>query len=128
MIRAVRRSSRNEAEKNSHSTEFSSYNTEDGTSKFEIRIANSQVGNEKVFERYCNLSKLSVEEKKFCYDTESIRKDIFRMMELGATEERICKKVNKVNPDFCKTLAASNDAENAIVKSEKQRERGVIYE
>merc|ERR1711991_1133562 len=62
VIRAVRRSSRNEAEKNSHSTEFSSYNTEDGTSKFEIRIANSQVGNEKVFERYCNLSKLSVEE------------------------------------------------------------------
>ena len=124
----MRRSSRIEKDKDTHSAHITSYNTKDSTSSYETRTLSSGPTNAEVFHRYCNISKLPVDERKFCYDTDSIRKEIYRLMDLGATEDRICRKVHKINPDFCKTVAATNEAENAVVRTEKQRERGVIYE
>ncbi len=43
------------------------------------------------FEHYCSLGTLSVEELKFCYDTDSFKKDILKLLDFGADENRICK-------------------------------------
>lgn len=55
------------------------------------------------FDRYCALGEhvLQGDEQKFCYDTSSIRKDLHRLMDLGADARRICKRVRSVNSDFC---------------------------
>lgn len=55
------------------------------------------------YDRYCALTSITVEETQFCYNTNGIKAEIHRMLDLGAKAERICKKVNKVNPDFCTT-------------------------
>ena len=55
------------------------------------------------YDRYCSLSNIPVDETQFCYNTNGIKGEIHRMLDLGAKAERICKKVNKVNPDFCTT-------------------------
>jgi hypothetical protein len=55
------------------------------------------------YDRYCGLTSITVEETQFCYNTNGIKAEIYRMLDLGAKAERICKKVKKVNPDFCTT-------------------------
>ena len=81
------------------------------------------------FERYCGLDTLSTQDEQFCYNTDSLRKDIFRLLNLGADEYRICKKVNSINPDFCsanKQKASHQPDKNAIYLNER-RKIGVIY-
>ena len=56
----------------------------------------------KALEKYCTLgSSLSTEEQQFCYNTENVRGDLNRMLDMGADETRVCKKVRSMNPDFC---------------------------
>ena len=81
-------------------------------------------------ERYCNLSNLPVDEQKFCYDIDPIKQELERLLEYGADEIRICKKVKSINPDFCKsnlvissTSISSNEHKNLLKKT-----IGVIYE
>ena len=79
----------------------------------------------KSLNRYCNLETISVEEQQFCYNTQGFRSDMLRMLELGADENRICKKVNNINPDFCKAVVKKKD--NPGTRDHK-RLKGVIYE
>ena len=79
----------------------------------------------KSLDRYCNLESISVEEQQFCYNTQGFRSDILRMLDLGADENRICKKVHSINPDFCKAVVRKK--ENPGTRDHK-RQRGVIYE
>jgi hypothetical protein len=71
----------------------------------EYSLAN-KVSRSKAFEIYCNSDSIDVEDQKFCYNTDSFRKDIFRLMELGADEFRICKKIKSINSDFCQQKAS----------------------
>ena len=126
IIRTVRRSAKDA--KNVYSEEISSFDTNGGKSSHKIRT--STVSSDKeIFIRYCQLSKLPVEERKFCYDTETNRKEIFRLLDLGADENRICRKVKKINPDFCNTATqgqSANDGKGFM--REQIKERGIIYE
>ena len=80
----------------------------------------------KALDKYCAIATLEVEDQKFCYNIDTIGKDISRLLEMGADEFRVCKKVSSINPDFCTVK---------IVKSTKTGEqlndrlkKGIIYE
>lgn len=88
------------------------------------------------YDRYCALSSVPVEETQFCYNTNGIKAEIHRMLDLGAKAERICKKVHKVNPDFCTTkesdfVATVEDNPDSdplpTVNSQFKAKRGFIY-
>jgi hypothetical protein len=71
------------------------------------------------FVRYCQLQSISVEDQKFCYDSDTIKGDIQRLLSLGANDDRICKKIKSINPDFCMT--------KAIGDKSYARKKGIIY-
>ena len=73
-----------------------------------------------VLSRYCSLQTISVEDQKFCYDIENIKGEINRLLTLGASDERICRKVKAINPDFCRS--------KKIKDKSFSRKRGIIYE
>ena len=125
IIRIVRRSARDG--KNIHSEEFSSFDTNGGKSSHEIRTTLIS-GDKEIFVRYCRLSKLPVEERKFCYDTETSRKEIFRLLDLGADDKRICRKVKKINPDFCNSSQGQSDDRGKGSMKKQNTDRGIIYE
>jgi hypothetical protein len=105
----------------------------------------------KLFEKYCSLSILSNEEQQFCYNSQGFQSEINRLLDLGADDKRICKKIYNINPDFCTSKSFARHAEdhdqrsqtntpsgtNAIetngtsettTKTTYPRKRGVIYE
>ena len=89
-------------------------------------LAESQkIGTIRAFENYCAIKTLELDDQKFCYNTESIKKDLFRLIDLGADEFRICKRVKKENPDFCKVKQVKTDDQGVHFKN--RRKRGVIY-
>ena len=104
--------------------EVSTFNTASGTSSYGTREKNSFPA---VFERYCELSALTVEERKFCYDTNPMKKELFRLLDMGANEIRICKKIFKVNSDCCK-VHSKDQVRSAAVKAKQSRSIGIIYE
>jgi hypothetical protein len=61
---------------------------------------------------------LSTDEKKFCYNIESIVGEIVRLIDMNADEHRVCKKVYSVNSDFCR-------AKNATTVSEQMKSQGL---
>ena len=79
----------------------------------------------KAFDNYCSLSKLEIEDLKFCYNTESIRNSLFRLFDFGADEFRICKRVKKENSDFCKVKIPKNSDQG--VHFNNRLKRGIIY-
>ncbi len=84
------------------------------------------------FEKYCKISTLEVDDEKFCYNTQTMRGDIFRLMDLGADEFRICKKVKSVNPDFCQLKRVAMNKPDSLTQMDRsvsnKSKRGVIYE
>lgn len=75
---------------------------------------------------YCLLSNIDVSDQKFCYNTENVRGELSRMLNLGADEYRVCKKVKSMNPDFCKVMSKKVN-KDGVHKNERLI-RGVIYE
>jgi hypothetical protein len=81
------------------------------------------------YQKYCSLSSLEVEDQIFCYNTETIQKDIFRLLNLSADEFRICKKIKSVNSDFCKSKFRSNlnsDSKRKEVSYSDSQKQGII--
>jgi hypothetical protein len=79
----------------------------------------------KSFVRYCSLTSLDVEEEKFCYDTETLQQEISRLLDIGADEMRICKKIFAINLDFCKAQVPKNAA---FTQDNTKSKRGFIFE
>ena len=77
------------------------------------------------YHKYCSLTTLDTSEQKFCYDVSSLSQEISRALDMGADAHRICKKVKKINPDFCKAPKV-NQVEQRISTAKKKR--GIIYE
>ncbi len=89
---------------------------------------NSDMKVSEALEGYCKLENISIEDEKFCYDIDSIKADIKRLLTLGADDDRICKKVKSINPDFCMNKIIkkkSDDSSAAYVPS--RTKRGIIY-
>ena len=86
----------------------------------------SQIGVVEALEDYCKLQNINVEDQKFCYNIDTMKSDINRLLRLGADDDRICKKVKAVNPHFCLSKTAkSEDTTAAYVPS--RTKRGIIY-
>jgi hypothetical protein len=96
----------------------------------------------KALEKYCSLgASLSTEEQQFCYNTENVRGDLNRLLDMGADESRVCKKVRAMNPDFCVSKSSrrattdGNAAKDAKSPSSStasggdrtRSKRGIIY-
>jgi hypothetical protein len=83
------------------------------------------------FEKYCKLgSSLELAEEKFCYDMENMKATLHRLLDLSASEERICRKVKETNPHFCRKGETGIRREVALdgMTRKKEKGRGVIYE
>lgn len=62
-----------------------------------------------LLKKFCSHSKtLYVEEAKFCYDMDSFHHELSRLFSMKADENRICKKVFGLNPNFCPTSPAAS--------------------
>eukprot|EP01031_Cornospumella_fuschlensis_P043040 gene43040-52599_t len=91
-----------------------------------------KVSREEVFQAlddYCQLGKISTEDLQFCYNIQTIKGELRRLILLGADDKRVCQKVQTINPDFCKAVSESSNIGGK--KSEETRffkqKMGVIY-
>ncbi len=77
-------------------------------------------------DKYCTIATLEVDDLKFCYNIDTIKKDISRLLDMNADEYRVCKKVNAINPDFCtnRALKVTRTGEQLNDRLKK----GIIYE
>lgn len=75
---------------------------------------------------YCDIETLAVEEQKFCYNTATIKKDLYRLMDMGADEFRVCKKVRAINSDFCKVMTSPHIQRTGIQLNDRMK-KGIIY-
>eukprot|EP01041_Mallomonas_annulata_P011355 gene11355-23765_t len=80
----------------------------------------------KSFDRFCSLTTIDVEEQQLCYNVDNFKRDLYRILDLGADESRICKKVKAVNKNFCLSKTS-----RIIEHKGHQHEtlvKGIIYE
>ena len=68
-----------------------------------------------------------MEEQQFCYNIDNFKRDLYRILDLGANEQRVCKKVMAINPHFCKIKKVSLNNNNKGYIHEKNA-KGIIYE
>ena len=55
------------------------------------------------FASYCNIDKgLEISDEKLCYDVTNMKTSLYRLLDLGASVDRVCKKVKEINSDFCR--------------------------
>ena len=85
----------------------------------------SKASGAEAFEKYCSLDTLPVDELKFCYDVDSFKQDVLKLLNFGADEKRICKKVHSTNHNFC--AVKKKDAVLPGTRAFKNA-RGIIYE
>lgn len=50
---------------------------------------------------YCARDNLSAREKKICYYIDPIKRDVAQPFSLGMPVDRVCKRINKNNPEIC---------------------------
>ncbi len=79
--------------------------------------------------KYCQLQSISVEDQQFCYNIDTMMKELSRLIVLGATDERICKRVKATNPHFCsaKVSYATQESTVKIHSETGSVKKGVIF-
>jgi hypothetical protein len=77
-------------------------------------------------EKYCGIPSIEVEDEQFCYNVATLKKDVNRLLDLGADASRVCKKVKAVNSDFCKTKVVK--IERTGIQLNERFKKGIIYE
>ena len=50
---------------------------------------------------HCANEKLPAREKKICYYIDPIKRDVAQPFSLGMPADRLCKRINKSNPEIC---------------------------
>lgn len=56
---------------------------------------------EQALGEYCSNESLPAREKKICYYIDPIKRDVAQPFSLGMTVDRVCKRINKANPEIC---------------------------
>ncbi|GMH72313.1 hypothetical protein TrLO_g5598 [Triparma laevis f. longispina] len=56
---------------------------------------------EAALDKYCKKKELGVREKKICYYLTPIKRDVAQPFSLGIPSSKVCKKLEKVNPEVC---------------------------
>mmetsp|Transcript_19170 Transcript_19170/g.28354 ORF Transcript_19170/g.28354 Transcript_19170/m.28354 type:complete len:167 (-) Transcript_19170:233-733(-) len=51
--------------------------------------------------RYCKRTDLGPRERKICYYIDPIKRDIAHPFSLGMDSAKVCKRINKSNPEIC---------------------------
>ncbi len=51
--------------------------------------------------KYCKKDTLSARERKICYYVDPIKRDVAQPFSLGMPVDRLCKRINKANPEIC---------------------------
>jgi hypothetical protein len=77
-------------------------------------------------EKYCGIPSIEVEDEQFCYNVATLKKDVNRLLDLGADASRVCKKVRAVNSDFCKSKVVK--VERTGIQLNERFKKGTIYE
>jgi hypothetical protein len=77
-------------------------------------------------EKYCGIPSIEVEDEQFCYNVATLKKDVNRLLDLGADASRVCKKVKAVNSDFCKSKVVK--VERTGIQLNERFKKGIIYE
>ena len=54
---------------------------------------------EAALEKYCKKKELGVREKKICYYLTPIKRDVAQPFSLGLPSDKVCKRLEKVNPE-----------------------------
>jgi hypothetical protein len=98
-------------------------NQQDPTSKSN----QNKVSMSTALDKYCALKVLDVEDQQFCYNIDTMRGDINRLLDMGADETRVCKKVRSINPDFCSNEKKDRKKKTAVHINQSQR-RGIIFD
>ncbi|EGZ20859.1 hypothetical protein PHYSODRAFT_496425 [Phytophthora sojae] len=62
--------------------------------------AKTQAVAEKAVTKHCG-KKLSTKDNKLCYNLEPLKKDVARQVSFKKDSMKICKSLEKKNPDFC---------------------------
>ena len=80
-------------------------------------------------ERYCKLgTNLQVEDQQFCYNIDSMKSDIYKLLDYGAKVSRVCKKVKAMNSDFCVTKSSKKTViQSTGIQINERYKRGIIY-
>lgn len=79
-------------------------------------------------DKVCRVTKdHDVEEQQFCYNIDTIRADLNRVLDLGAGEARACKKVKSINPHFCSLKDSSKNKNKPAAHVNEKQVKGVIY-
>jgi hypothetical protein len=76
--------------------------------------------------QYCSLQNIDIEDLKFCYNIENMKESMNRILSLTDDENRICKKLKEVNPDFCR-IRSKKVQDIQTVHLNERHIRGVIY-
>lgn len=76
---------------------------------------NSKLKLSEALSKYCAVESLDVDHTKFCYNIDTIKKDLSRILDLGATNDRVCRKVLAVNKDFCQSKQSTSSSDTASV-------------
>ena len=56
---------------------------------------------EKALGEHCKKDTLSARERKICYYVDPIKRDVAQPFSLGMPVDRLCKRINKSNPEIC---------------------------
>ena len=58
---------------------------------------------EEAIQNYCDNkdNKLTAREKKICYYVSPIKRDVAQPFSLGMPSSKVCKRINKTNPEIC---------------------------
>lgn len=56
---------------------------------------------EKALGAHCEKDTLSARERKICYYVDPIKRDVAQPFSLGMPVDRLCKRINKSNPEIC---------------------------
>ena len=51
--------------------------------------------------KYCKQDNLGPREKKVCYYIDPIKRDVAHPFSLGMSSDRVCKRIDKTNPEIC---------------------------
>lgn len=78
------------------------------------------INNAEALNKYCMVQGLSTEDQQFCYNIDSMKADIVRLLDLQADDKRICAKVYRVNPHFC-TVTSNQSASNKSFRGGNDR-------
>ncbi len=57
-----------------------------------------------------------MEDAKFCYDIDTIQMELKRLFDLGANDDRICRRVYSMNPHFCGGSSVKAGAKQSGIK------------